>query len=141
MIEQKHTSGDWVVFDVDGVQEIHAIIDGTPVMICRMETGIFDSDVGPQYLLSEDEAKSNAGRIFACVKACVGIPTEALEEHGKNSDASLALIDSYARQRDELLAALKDCVEALDHCERSLHMRVNPPTLINARAAIAKVES
>ena len=45
-----------------------------------------------------------------------------------------AMNESHA----DLLAALQDCVVALEHYETVLNVRVNPPTLINARAAIQK---
>ena len=38
----------------------------------------------------------------------------------------------------KMLEALKDTVVALAHLQDTLHVRVNPPTLENARAAIAK---
>ena len=37
----------------------------------------------------------------------------------------------------KMLEALKDTVVALAHVQDTLHVRVNPPTLENARAAIA----
>ena len=37
----------------------------------------------------------------------------------------------------KMLEALKDTVAALAHVQDTLHVRVNPPTLENARAAIA----
>lgn len=52
------------------------------------------------------DGKENARRIVACVNACVGIPTENLEEKTVvvSHDYNLANIK---QQRDELLAALK----------------------------------
>ena len=38
----------------------------------------------------------------------------------------------------DLLEALKDAAEALEHLQNKLAIRVNPPTLEKARAAIAK---
>lgn len=37
----------------------------------------------------------------------------------------------------DLYKALEDCIEALEHIER-MGMKVNPPTLANAKAAIKK---
>lgn len=48
--------------------------------------------------------------------------------------------EACARRDDKiavLYEALKDCIEALTHIE-SMGMRVNPPTLEKAKAALAK---
>lgn len=40
--------------------------------------------------------------------------------------------------KEELIAALKDCVESLTHLQDRLAVRVNPPTLENAKAALSR---
>lgn len=56
----------------------------------------------------------------------------------------LLIVRGFSKRGARLLAAapdlydaLKDCVEALEHIE-SIGMKVNPPTLANAKAAIKK---
>lgn len=54
---------------------------------------------------------ANARRIVACVNACAGIPTDALDG-GSDEYADLSLmIGTLSDQRDELLAALKEVLD------------------------------
>jgi hypothetical protein len=55
------------------------------------------------------------------------------EEHSQRA-ANARLIAAAP----ELLEALRETVIALEHLQNVMHMRVNPPTLENAIAAIAK---
>lgn len=48
-------------------------------------------------------------------------------------EADMKLIEAAP----DMYEALKDCIEALEHVE-SIGLRVNPPTLANAKAALAK---
>ena len=55
--------------------------------------------------------------------------------------AAYETVEKLAAQRDELLEALEDAEVALGHFESALHVRVNPPTLTNIQAIIAKVRA
>lgn len=54
-----------------------------------------------------DIKKANARRITACVNACAGIPTEALEHTSDCITAESHTISKLKQQRDELLAIIK----------------------------------
>lgn len=106
---------------------------------------------------------ANTARILACVNACDGIPTEAL--NGVNLQEKLTavdgivkkallLADDYCSQRDELLAALELAVEQMESdavgieyecgCGRGLEeldrLGQLPEAILEARAAIARVK-
>ena len=55
--------------------------------------------------------------------------------------AAYQTAEKLSVQRDELLKALEDAEVALSHFESALHVRVNPPTLTNIHAIIAKVRA
>lgn len=82
----------------------------------------------------------NACRIVACVNACEGISTEQLESWLCMSRPILQSMkelkseaDREAKQRDELLEALKDMVDLVE-----LILPFDGPQQRKARAAIAK---
>lgn len=88
--------------------------------------------------------EANAARIVACVNACEGVDTEDLEHGcyekliGKHVEVYFAKQDAEA-QRDELLAALKNCITAIertDHYTQADRFEAAD----KARAAIAKAE-
>lgn len=84
-----------------------------------------------------DEIYANARRIVACVNACEGIPTEVLESGPHR------IIQRYAaaeRQRDELLAALKDLHKAY-RMAVGLHSGQDDAYTVRSHNAIAKVKS
>lgn len=58
---------------------------------------------------------ANARRIVACVNACDGISTECLETRLVDPFTS---VRGLTEQRDELLAALKEYIEAADETVR-----------------------
>lgn len=94
--EPWHTGAhkDLIVYDKDG----HAIASA---MVFHYEH-------------QSSEATANARRIVACVNACAGYSTEALEDAKGVAEASNRLQRKLAgleAQRDELLAALK-CAES-----------------------------
>ena len=55
------------------------------------------------------------------------------DEEGPNEDDLYLILAA-----PDLLAALQDCVVALNHFQNELCVRVNPPTLENSVKAIAK---
>lgn len=102
-----HTATPWEVIDGRFIRQ-----SGNPRhVIARVSKG--------------DAMEANARRIVACVNACAGIRTEALEHRAHLLKAEDDTLASLRRQRDELLAALnlievdKDgdgfiCREAMD---------------------------
>jgi hypothetical protein len=70
------------------------------------------------------EQKWDAAALQATCKLIAATPALAAEN------------TSLRATRDELLEALRECVVALAHAQDSLAIRINPPTLENARAAI-----
>lgn len=102
-----------------------------------------------------DNLEANASRIVACVNACAGIATENLENILMTGETLLQRIDvlryeanvacKIEQQRDELLAALKEMLAALDVSvsgddEVAAMVRYGEAEKA-ARAAIAKVEA
>lgn len=60
---------------------------------------------GTEFPIEFENSENNARRIVACVNACAGIPTFALE--ATKSMDHLEHIELITKQRDELLSALK----------------------------------
>lgn len=75
----------------------------------------------------ENEIESHDGSSLTAM--CQGIADDAAAE-----------LRRLAELNAELLGALEDAAEALSHIEEKMCMRVNPPTLENARKAIAKAK-
>ncbi len=89
-------------------------------------------------------AEANARRIVACVNACAGISTEALESEGSavmgwNRTASKLI--RATKQREELLAALERSLESFEYIAKygnsCGHSQLRIPDL---KAAIASVK-
>lgn len=116
----------------------------------KVASAIYDADGVPVCIIdsmqeaSREEEREMARRIVACVNACDGIQTEALQ--GVNLQEKLTavdgifkrallLADDYCSQRDELLEALEGIVNAYDAPNKSL---AHP--IVAARKAIARVK-
>jgi hypothetical protein len=92
--------------------------------------------------LGRFENEHDARRAVACVNACAGFTTEAIE---KQIEAGSGIIrafqverDALKKQRDELLATLKKCDEAMEYMSE----HVVPLTLPErVKEAIAKAEA
>ncbi len=83
------------------------------------------------------DALSNARRIVACVNKFAGLSTEDVESIPVPVDRLARDYRKIRKQRDELLAALRDCVLVM---ERELEeLKVIQPELNAARDAIASV--
>lgn len=84
--------------------------------------------------ISEEEAALNTLRIVACVNACAGIPNEILASSMfRDAIKMKASYIEITRQRDELLATLRDIVS--DQESNS------DDTLNFGRAVLAKIEA
>ena len=123
---------------------------GTVVSDSHIEHGPVGCDCVEYYgghLIAESVTSANARRIAACVNACEGISTDAIETEGSavmgwaraaskllrlrsSHDELQELHQAIKEQRDELLAALKVAEESVGD-SKSLEI---------VRAAIAKVE-
>ena len=118
----KHTPEPWVIWNGgDGIMMYGAREPkrgGVALMCCNE-------------LVSGRTAIANARRIVACVNACRGLPTDELEQKGLVAAVGTQLLD-VERQRDELLAALKEIAGCDPHHQSSAG------TI--ARAAIAKAK-
>lgn len=78
---------------------------------------------------------ANARRIVACVNACAGVSTEALEKQGGNAIHAMA-------QRDELLEALKELEKRAGYMAHQCgYFQDEVPELLAARTVIAKTEA
>lgn len=69
----------------------------------------------------EQRGLDNARRIVACVNACAGICTEALEDFAKTDRFDGPTYDDLTQQRDELLAALESLVLASNESDDSCY--------------------
>ena len=98
MSEQNHTPEPWSIDRFGGINA------GEELLLLG---GIRTPMTAGQRM---DEGKANARRIVACVNACAGISTDALEAEGSAvmgwNRAARKLINA-TKQRDELLSALE----------------------------------
>lgn len=117
------------------------------------EPGVYICDEKGIVVVSSDTVPSEeqARRIVACLNACAGVDTDDLENVQRNamppgflvskckeSDWHMEQAARMKSERDQLLAALRDCVLVM---ERDLEgLKVIQPELNGARAAIAAVE-
>ena len=88
----------------------------------------------------------NANRIVACVNACAGISTDDLERLPLISDRAFVMMEGIAKQRDELLAELKQALHWLiaytePWLSGGAHYEAFKRDKERIVAAIAKVES
>lgn len=123
----KHTQGPLVLGQ-------HGAIRGGPMV--RFINGSAQEQLamttGTSWM-APGEHLANARRLVACWNACEGISTVRLERtvnnlHGRASASDK--LDELHAQRDELLAALKQCREMVGH----------PDNVALIEAAIAKAE-
>lgn len=78
-------------------------------------------------------SEANARRIVACVNACAGLETEIIERNVGN-------VWKLIRQRDELLAALKEVTECIESQTNGKGGIAIEEALDDANEAIAKAE-
>lgn len=131
----KHTPGPWVI--VGGNSEEATIVckpgDGIVTHIARLhDQWICDEHGGSAF--------ENARRIVACVNACEGISTEALEGW---EALHLMNVAHLRQQRDELLLAAQRAFIELEYAHEKLgndRKLTRQDVLRDARAAIANVK-
>jgi len=142
MSEQKHTQEPWSlsedstsILDKDGF----AIADVTNVAVLddydkKLRIPHWADSPLASRDISEEEQEATARRIVACVNACAGIPTEALDA------GVLHDIGDELQQRDELLATLKE-INAIALHETMSFEEGNDRIAEISTQAITKVES
>lgn len=118
-----HTSEPWIADDSESTA-ISADFGGVKYWIAD-----FAGFPGPK----DENGADNRDRAVACVNACAGSPTDALEEMQRRGLTFGQLAFLHARlqqQRDELLAALDVALENLrphgDNCFVSDHYEGDP---------------
>ena len=103
MRENKHTPGPWYASEEGGNWRAMAADENGGYTIADMCC---------------DDQEANARRIVACVNACAGVPTGALEDMVTPIRQHLNSADIHAaklvKQRDELLAELEWCAQSLN---------------------------
>lgn len=135
MSETKHTTEPWGFYQTEKtglppdpcpclvIDTLGREIPSTNPVVCII------SDISS--LNNRDWA--NARRIVACVNACAGISTEKLEENAADPIAGIfgrmaaregQRADKAESQRDELLAALKECKLYFGEMPRSVSGRI-----------------
>ena len=146
-----HTKEPWRLGRFTGPASYEAVreIVGAIDIVVDTETGV--------YVLAQcnnnfpEDAKANARRIAACVNACAGIETHELElmtgrmsiaSQIKACDAIYATAEAkatrrskFARQRDELLAAIEQTLDENGHLADGENC-----TLIVLKKALAKAK-
>lgn len=80
--------------------------------------------------------EADARRIVACVNACAGIATRDLETKPLFTDGYMVMFEEVTKQRDELLAMLKEVEESDMEMTEKGQIRM----LTKMREIIAKVE-
>lgn len=116
-MSSEHTPGEWTAERIDYSKGLDVSFEVTSGR--RVIAGTYMREIKREaYLIAEDEA--NARRIVACVNACEGIPTEALESGAVR----------------ELLEALADVLRIAKAA--SIGVTGNGPRIARAEAAIAQ---
>lgn len=130
----KHTKEPWCVGDTthengEFIETAIMALEGRAAIAVCLDFGF--NNLGMR--------EANACRIVACVNACAEIDTEVLEKHAGQQGLMIYLMSDLVKQRDELLAALKDASEEYKKLPHSLGY---PLTHCNKwDELIAKVES
>ena len=110
----KHTPEPWKI-NTDDDRDGWSIITSNSGSIIANVNGMTGPElVGGMPVDRVMPADDNARRIVACVNACSGIRTEALEHRAHMLKAHDDAIAELTRQRDELLAALHDAATSLE---------------------------
>ncbi len=125
-MEAKYTQGQWF-YTTEGKNALGLVEqDGTNIM--HMAT--LDNSTAASCM------EANARRIVACVNACEGIPTEALECQSKRK-----ISESWVKQRDAMLDALRMAESFIAKLEDDDDYTDGQVETINAiRSAITKAK-
>jgi hypothetical protein len=102
----KHTPEPWKISHDDSDEEWSVITNNSGSIVANVNGRTGPELVGDMPVDRVMPAEDNARRIVACVNACTGIRTEALEHRAHMLKAHDDTIAELKRQRDELLAVL-----------------------------------
>jgi len=110
----KHTPEPWKISHDDSTEEWSIVTNQQGSIIANVNEETGPELVGSDPVMRKMPVLENARRIVACVNACSGIRTEALEHRAHMLNAHDDTIAELKRQRDELLAALHDAATSLE---------------------------
>ena len=103
----KHTPEPWKISHDDSTEEWSIVTNQQGSIIANVNEETGPELVGSDPVMRKMPGLENARRIVACVNACSGIRTEALEYRAHMLNAHDDTIAELKRQRDELLGLVK----------------------------------
>ena len=103
----KHTPEPWKISHDDSTEEWSIVTNQRGSIIANVNEETGPELVGSAHVMRKMPGLENARRIVACVNACTGIRTEALENRAHMLKAHDDTIAELKRQRDELLDEFK----------------------------------
>ena len=107
----KHTPEPWKISHDDSTEEWSIITNQHGSIIANVNEETGPELVGSAPVMRKMPGLENARRIVACVNACIGIRTEALEHRSHLLKAVDDDIAQLTAQRDQLLAALQGMID------------------------------
>ena len=108
-----HTPEPWKISHDDSTEEWSIITNQHGSIIANVNEETGPELVGSAPVMRKMPGLENARRIVACVNACIGIRTEALEHRAHMLKAADDDIAQLTAQRDELLAAMRQTLAML----------------------------
>ena len=103
----KHTPEPWKISHDDSTEEWSIVTNQQGSIIANVNEETGPELVGSAPVMIKMPGLDNARRIVACVNACTGIRTEALEHRAHMLKAHDDTIAELKRQRDELFGLVK----------------------------------
>ena len=141
----KHTPEPWKISHDDSTEEWSIVTNQQGSIIANVNEETGPELVGSAPVMRKMPGLDNARRIVACVNACTGIRTEALEHRAHMLKAHDDTIAELKRQRDELLAALHDAATSLETiqlrsfgADNLLNDKYSMRAYAGARASVAR---
>ena len=113
MSMSKHTPEPWKISHDDSTEEWSIVTNQQGSIIANVNEETGPELVGSAPVMRKMPGLDNARRIVACVNACTGIRTEALEHRAHMLKAHDDTIAELKRQRDELLDAMSQTLAML----------------------------
>ena len=115
-----HTPGRLKIFTAYAMPEI------------RTQDDVFVANTPPR-------TEANARRLVACWNACEGISTDELERHADDTAPVFALLTETWAQRDELLAAIGACRDAMPETAAQVNDAIADPLAVTdyVRASVS----
>ena len=107
----KHTPEPWKISHDDSTEEWSIVTNQRGSIIANVNEETGPELVGSVPVMRKMPGLENARRIVACVNACSGIRTEALEHRAHMLKAHDDTIAELKRQRDELFDEFKQLMK------------------------------